>query len=398
MQQAETDGGQFCFEGFVQLVDAHNRPLFVVLDFRANEIRLTTAFHFTSHVFVHSLVSVLGNNPRRHFLALFGFILDRRDIQIPVKNQRQRSGDRRRAHNESIRSRALLRQRVTLRHAETVLLVTYDKCQIGNFHVVLNNRVRTAHNINLTVFDLRFYLPLFFRRHTASQIRHSIFGEIFLYNCIILRGEHFGRGKIRRAVSALDRHIHRAKRNGGFSAPNVALQKPIHSRGRLQILKNIVDGAFLPVGKFKPKTGGKLPHLGGGNIVTVYARVLFSALDKLKSRNQNEIFFERKPFTRLAHPFHRRRRVNVKIRPCQRRKLIFRHEFRGNNAIDFYFFKRFQNRFPNDRLPDLAFQRIHGHDPFQTVIFIKRLKRRICQSRRAVFIAHAPVKKILSEF
>ena len=40
-----------------------------------------------AHVFQHIVILAFGNNPRGNFLPLFGFVGNRRHVQIPVKNQ-----------------------------------------------------------------------------------------------------------------------------------------------------------------------------------------------------------------------------------------------------------------------------------------------------------------------
>ena len=114
-----------------------------------------------------------------------------------------------------------------------MLFVADDKSEIGDLHVPLQHGVRAADDVYLPAFQLRLHFPLFLRGHSAREIADGILGKISLQNGVILRGEHFRRGQIRRFESALQGHVDAAERHGSLSAAHVPLQQPIHARRRM---------------------------------------------------------------------------------------------------------------------------------------------------------------------
>ncbi len=66
----------------------------------------------------------------------------RGDLEVPEHRHRDRARDRRRRHDEQVRRlRRLVAQRVALFDAEAVLLVDDDEAQVGELHLVLDQRV-----------------------------------------------------------------------------------------------------------------------------------------------------------------------------------------------------------------------------------------------------------------
>ncbi len=72
-----------------------------------------------------------------------------RQIEIAVDRECERPRDRRRGHHQDVRVVALLLERRSLKHPETVLLVHYDKTEPREVHAFLDQRVSADHYLRL---------------------------------------------------------------------------------------------------------------------------------------------------------------------------------------------------------------------------------------------------------
>ena len=166
----------------------------------------------------------------------------------------------------------------------------------------------------------------------------------------------------------------------------------------MEIFKNFVDRVFLPVRKFKAETVGKALDVRRGSRIFMNPDVLLIPLDQLESGNEDKVFFQSDALRRLVLRRHVGRVMNIEITLRERAESVFFDDLFGNHAVDSDFLKCRLHRFADDFLRQGAFQGIDGHDSFQTVIFIERLKRGIDQGHLSVFVLNAAVKEIFARF
>ena len=175
-------------------------------------------------------------------------------VHLTILRQGQRARDRRRGHRQRMRrAPSLGRERKTLLHPETVLLIDDHKAKVAVGHAVLKDRVGADKNVNLAIHQPHqqpFTLtPLGApgqqcdfgsggRRHPAQRLE-------------MLAREDFGGRKQRRLLASLDRDQHRFERDHGLARADIALQQAQH-RGLLpKIALNLADRTFLRPGKRK---------------------------------------------------------------------------------------------------------------------------------------------------
>ena len=117
--------------------------------------------HWTDHINLPSLTDLLLHKgisfrPVRsiHHTVLNGESLrrkfiDHRNIQITIYNNRQRPRNRRSTHHQHIRRISHSSQRFSLLHTKTMLLIRDHKTQITVHNLLLNQRMRSYHQVSL---------------------------------------------------------------------------------------------------------------------------------------------------------------------------------------------------------------------------------------------------------
>ena len=194
-----------------------------------------------------------------------------------------------------------------------MLFVADDEGKIFKLDVVLNYRVRTADDIYFARGKLFLYFAFFCGGRGARQRANVIIVKIFLYKGGVLAGKHFGRRNHRRLIARFYRHKNPRKRHGGFSASDVALQKPVHFLRGMKICENFFHGGFLPRGKPERKARNKAVKLGARYGIRVKARVVAPAFYYLESGNKQEILLQRYPFRALTAVLFALRSVNLYV-------------------------------------------------------------------------------------
>ena len=95
-----------------------------------------------------------------HRLAAGRQLVDDRHVQIAVHQQRQRTRDGRRAHDERVRLLALAHERGALLDAEAVLLIRDDEAEAEKRHRVADERVRADDDVEQAAGERLFHLAL----------------------------------------------------------------------------------------------------------------------------------------------------------------------------------------------------------------------------------------------
>ena len=197
-------------------------------------------------------------------------------------------------------------------------------------------------------------------------------------------------------MPAFQRHIDAAKRHRRLAAAHVPLQQSVHARGGSEIGKDLVDRPLLPVRKFEAETGGKFLDFRRRHPVFMNAHVLLAPLDDPEGGDQNKILFEREPFGGGVAGVHIGRIVDVVKALRQGREGVFFRQGRRDHAVDMHLFQGLRNGVPHDLLGQSPFERIHGHDALQSLVFVQRLERGIDHGDLPVLVLHPPVKEIFA--
>ena len=170
-----------------------------------------------------------------------------------------------------------------------------------------------AQHVVFPCFERRFQFALFLCRARPRKIRRSVFGKHLLDQTEILFGKHFRRREIRRLKTAFQRHKNTRKRHRRLSASDVALQKAIHSDGRLYIVINRTHGFLLTRRKRIGKAFFEFRHFFFRDRITSATRLFSVAFDKFKRRNERKILLYGDPLGGRLHFFLRFWRMNGKI-------------------------------------------------------------------------------------
>ena len=99
-------------------------------------------------------------------------LIHHRDVQIPIQDNGERSGDRCGAHHQNMRMSALFRKYFPLADAEAVLLIRDDERQVIVDGALLDQRVCSDHHrIGIKLQRLVCH-ALLTRRHGAGEKHH----------------------------------------------------------------------------------------------------------------------------------------------------------------------------------------------------------------------------------
>ena len=100
-------------------------------------------------------------------------LVNNREVEVSVENQRQRARDRRRAHDEHVGVVAFGAQRRALLDAEALLLVADDKPKRGKIDALRQHRVRSDDHLRRSVCDGRSGRAALRGRHFAGDEHRS---------------------------------------------------------------------------------------------------------------------------------------------------------------------------------------------------------------------------------
>ena len=140
-----------------------------LLNGRADNVALVTLGHLLADEGVDPGPLVFAHQEGVDALAAGGQLVDDRNIQIPVQNQRQGPGDRGGGHDQDVGILSLLRQGGALGHAEAVLLIGNHQAQVGKVRGLGNQGVGADDEIHPVLCDLLPGRLLLRRSHGAGQ-------------------------------------------------------------------------------------------------------------------------------------------------------------------------------------------------------------------------------------
>ena len=251
VHQSDTQPGQ----NLLQLVDVGGGSLFVAALFpffhqRTDDIGLPSGVNFFLQKAVHILPFGLGNHPGHHRLTARGQLVQHRNVQIAVENQRQRPGDGSGRHGQQMPPVGFLVEGGTLGNAEAVLLVHHDEGGVGNLHIILNQRMGAAQNQRLAALCPGQHPPFFGGRHGGDQQLHrnvQIAQKLF-HGGFVLTGQQLGGRHHDGLLAVLDGQPGAGSSHQRFARAHVALQQPVHAAAAAQIGKGLPHRPPLGVG------------------------------------------------------------------------------------------------------------------------------------------------------
>jgi len=212
------------------------------LDERTDDERLAAGVELLADALVGAgALAVAGGDVRRDRPAPSWQLAQRRDVEVPVAQERHRARDRRGGHVQDVRDelrRRLRVQRRALAHAEAVLLVDDDDRQPVEAHVLLDERVRADDERQLAAGELADDVGTADLGRRAGQQRgaHRLAGQQPLERREVLLGEHLGRRHEGGLHVVLDGAQDRVQRDDGLARADLPHEQALH-RARLGELR-----------------------------------------------------------------------------------------------------------------------------------------------------------------
>ena len=197
-------------------------------------------------------------DPRADRHAAGGWRPERRHVEVRVQDLAERARDRGRRHQQDVRRAAgrLGLERPALLHAEPVLLVHDGQREVGERHLVLEQRVRPDHDRRLPRRDRLGRVPPPLARQRAGQQRdrQAEVLEQRRERRVVLAREEVGRREHRRLAPGERRGGERPGGDRGLARPDVALDQAEHRDGTGEVRRGLVDRG--------PLVGGERHRLG----------------------------------------------------------------------------------------------------------------------------------------
>jgi hypothetical protein len=174
-------------------------------------------------------------------------------VQVSIERHCQRTWNRRRGHHQKVGRVALGAELGPLQDAETMLLVDHDQTQRPKSYALLDERVRTDDQADLTRgdgFQKIVSLTLLERRGQKSDPIPGSTQNPRDVREMLLR-QHLG-GNHERDLRPVFHHDHRRQDGDNrLSRADVALQQPLHRARRRQLLGDGLQDCSLSVRQTK---------------------------------------------------------------------------------------------------------------------------------------------------
>ena len=185
---------------------------------------------------------------------------DRRGVEVAEDRHRDRARDRGGRHHQHVGRRAgLAAERGSLLDAEPVLLVDHDQPEVGELHLLLEQRVGADDDARLAAGRLCECLPARRGVERPGQQRHpgGVVGtteeaalrqvaEHAEDRAVVLLREHLGRRQQRRLPAGVDHLEHRPQRDDGLAGADLTLEQPVHRVSVTELLGDLLPHRALP--------------------------------------------------------------------------------------------------------------------------------------------------------
>ncbi len=280
---------------------------------RIDNITLPPLGDFVSNHSIRPLGIVFGHVHRSNGRAPWRHFINHRKIQIAVNRHGQRSGNRRRRHDQRVGPLALCHQLQALQNAKPMLFIDNDQAEIPKLRFVFNQNMRSNDDIDFTRRQAPEEFLLFGRLYTAPNNANGVIqrSQDPPGIPVMLFGENFGRRHDGRLIPVRHGNDDRFKSDNGLAASNVSLHETVHWILRLQVIHNLLQDAFLRGGGMKRKN---LTHLTSNRVVG-FKSDSADAMRLLSPQCENQ--FEQKELFE-DHPTVIRR-----LAPIQRGNIVF---------------------------------------------------------------------------
>ncbi len=335
VEETDTELLQFCRLQALRGLDRRLEIDFLrFIDQRIDDIRLTAVTQLVPQDLVGAAALRLREQPGPHRFAARRHRINGRDVQIPVHRHRQRARDRRGRQHEHIRSIPLVDERLTLEHAEFVLLINHRQPEFRECHPFLDQCVGADRNVGRSARQLlQLGLPQAgpfapADTHDRQSQRLERTAEIR----VMLLGQNFGRSHQSRLVARSACHDEGVERDDGFPGPDVALNEPVHGSLRSHVALYFSDDAFLSRRQLKRQESRQSPEERRRRIESYPLHFLLDGLLPTGQRQlQQEQLLKRQPsVSRSRSPFKLpgiapgRRKMNIADRLLNRRQAMAR--------------------------------------------------------------------------
>ncbi len=132
-----------------------------------------------------------------------------------------------------------------------MLLVDHHQAQPGELHVLLHQRLRADHQIDLSRPQCFQRLPPFLLRPAAGQQQppHPAVGEVALQRAEVLPGQHLGRGHQGGLMLVGHGDEQGVDGDGGLARADVGLEEPLHRPFAGQVAADLGDDLVLVAGQ-----------------------------------------------------------------------------------------------------------------------------------------------------
>ena len=168
-----------------------------------------------------------------------------RDVEVRVQHLAERARDRRRRHQQDVRraARRLRLERAALLHAEPVLLVDDGQREVGERHLLLEQRVRPDHDRRLPRRDRLGRVPpaLAGQRAGQQRDRQAEVLEQRGQRRVVLAGEEVRRREQGRLPPGERGGGERPRRDRRLARADVALDEAEHRDGPGEVVADLVD-------------------------------------------------------------------------------------------------------------------------------------------------------------
>ena len=267
---------------------------------------------------------VLDREPVRRHLP------DDRYVQVAVKDHRQRSGNRRRAHDEErhLRRLSLARKELALPDAEPVLLVRDDEREVMVVHGLLDERVRADDHVRLSRGDLLVDVPARASRDGPGQKdraqRQVMRADQFQDALHVLRREDFRRCHQCALPSICSAKKQREKRKDRLAGADVSLQHPVHDERSCHVALDLFPRLRLVVRQSIRQRVDQPRRLCARQHRPRILQLLHSAALPSHANEESEELVEDEPVSRPPHLLRALREVDPadRLRPAEEPQLL----------------------------------------------------------------------------
>ena len=174
-------------------------------------------------------------------------------VKVSINGHGQGAGDRGGSHHQDVGVQGFLTQLPSLEHAEFVLLIHHHDSQLGELHVLFQQRVRPHDELHVTRGDARQRGgPLLRRRSTGQEgDGHVKRVQVRTDGQHVLFRQNLGRSHQGGLIPVPASPQHRMQGHDGLARPYVALEQPVHGPGRVHIRFNLGKHPLLGIRKLK---------------------------------------------------------------------------------------------------------------------------------------------------